>query len=159
VDLADLIGLSLTVLGFFVSIASYVKSEGAEKAVARMIVKTSDQIALETARNVLEKLKAARDAAMGRKRGASEISAFGRNIEDDKHKLALGQDALATVAFSANERLTARMRVAAKELTVAQEKISQNTKEDGWSMALTTLQGVIPELDLWQQELGSKTLR
>lgn len=158
-DPVDLVGLSLSVVGIALSIISLVKADGAAKAVERVIVKNSDQIALENARSLLEKLKTARDAAIGRKQGASEISALGRTIEEDKRKLELAQDALATVAFGTNEKLVANMRLAAKGLKSAQADITRNSRKDGWAAALGTLQGVIPELELWQQELGVKNLR
>ncbi len=158
-DTVDAVGLLLSAAGVVVSLWALFKADSAKKAVDKAIAKNSDQISRDDARALLGKLTAARDAAMGRKKGASRLSSAGRDVSSDIRALELAQDALATSAFGSDKKLASRMRVASYELKEALEAITRNKDRDGWADALGVLQGVIPELDLLQRELGSKSLR
>lgn len=158
-DAVDAGGLLLSAAGVAISLWALFEADSAKKAVDKVIAKNSDQISRDDARGLLDKLTAARDAAMGRKKGASRLSSAGRAVSSDKRALELAQDALATSAFGSDQKLASRMRVAADQLKEALEAITKNKDRDGWADALGVLQGVIPELELLQRELGAKSLR
>lgn len=152
-------GLLLSVAGVGLSVWALVKADSANKAVDKVIVKSNDQIARDDARGLLDKLTSAKDAAIGRKQGASSLSSAGRTIPRDKMALELAQDALSTATVGSNQQLAARIRAASGELTNALEAISSNSGRDGWADALGVLQGVIPEIEVLQRELGKTSLR
>ena len=158
-DLLGVTGVLLSAAGVLLSVWALQKADSAMKAVDRVIGKNSDQMMRDDARRLLDKLTVARDAAMGRKRGASSLSSAGRPLANDKRALELAQDALATINFGPDRDLGSKMRVAADELKKALEAITSNPGRDGWADALGVLQGVIPEIEALQRTLGTKSLR
>ena len=152
-------GLLLSLAGVGLSVVALVKADSATKVVEKVIVKNNDQVTRDHARGLLDKLTGARDAAMGRRQGASRLSSAGRNILSDKRALELAQDALATSTVGSDQQLTSKMRMAADKLKEALEAIAINSGRDGWADALDVLQGFIPELEVMQRELGTKSLR
>ncbi len=96
---------------------------------------------------------------MGRKKGASRLSSAGRDVSSDKRALELAQDALATSVFDSDRKLATKMRVAADQIKEALEAITKDKDRDGWADALGVLQGVIPDLERIQRELGAKSLQ
>jgi hypothetical protein len=158
VDVVGLSERSLNAISLLLSVWALFKARGARQAVDKVIEKNDNQTTRDKAQAIKAQLATAKNAAMGRKRGASAQSSAGRALSDDKQAVNLAQDALATVSFSTNMKLAERMHMAATELNSAIDLINRGD-QDGWAQALTTLQGVIPELDLWLVELGAKNLR
>ena len=158
-DAFDAAGLLLSVAGVALSLWALFKADCAKKAVDKVIVKNIDQISRDDARGLLDKLAGARDAAMGRRRGASSASSAGRYLPSDIRALEVAQDALAIVTIGADQPLICKMRVAADELKTALEAIATNAHRDGWADALGVLQGVTPEVEAIQRSLGAKFLR
>lgn len=158
-DAVDAGGLLLSAAGVAISLWALFEADSAKKAVDKVIGKNSDQIARDEARELLDKLRAARDAAIGRMQGATSLSSAGRHISADKRALELAQDALATATFASDQILTSSMRKAAYQITAALEKITSKSGLDGWKVARDVLQNVIPKIELWQRELGAKIMR
>lgn len=154
----DAVELGLSIGGLALSIYALVQAESAKKAVSKVIAKEVDQGARDDARELMQRLNEAREAAMARRQGAHRSSSAGRSQAADMKALQLAQDALATTNLG-DKLLTLALRAAADELNQALAEINANGGRDGWADALGTLQGVIPKVDVLHRELSTKALR
>lgn len=151
-------GLLLSVAGVVLSIVALVQAGRAKAAVTRAIARGVDQGMRDDARVLLLKLHDARDAALGRKQGASRLSSAGRSISGDIKALQLAQTSLATVVVQSDSRLELNLRTVASQLDEALVTINAAGDRDGWADALLVLHGIIPKVDVLQRGLGSKAI-
>jgi hypothetical protein len=151
-------GFALSALGVGLAIWAKIEIVGVKKAVANVIEKNSDQSVRDNARDLLQKLTNARDAAMGRRRGASRLSSAGRSREQDVNALQLAQSALATTLVGSGGPLGARLRVAASSLAGVLQALQPDQERDGWAEAQDTLQSVIPDVETISVSLAAKAL-
>jgi len=157
-DFVGVGGFVLSVVGTGVSIWSLIVAGGAKKAVADVLEKRDDQVVRDDSRELLNKLNAAREAALIRRGNARGAALAGRSAQDDLAALKQAQDALAITAVSTDLRLEQGLRLASTQLDAAVKEIEGKTGRDGWADALGVLQGVIPKVNTHQRKLGTKAL-
>lgn len=153
--------LGLTLLGLALSIWAMCKADGAKRAVAKVLTKNSDQAARDNARDLLAKLKRAKDGAMARRQHAPRSAIAGRvpTAAEDLAALQQAQDALATSTLGHGQQLALDLKRAADQLNSNLQKLAENSDRDEWADALGVIQGIVPKLELLQTELGAKALR
>lgn len=157
-DVVGVAGLVLSALGVGLSIVALIQAGRAKTAVTKAIARGVDQGLRDDARVLLSKLQDARDAAMGRKQGASRLSSAGRSVSGDLRALQIAQTGLATVVVQSDTRLELSFRNAASQLDDALAAINAAGSRDGWADALQVLHGIIPKVDVLQRGLGTKAV-
>lgn len=151
--------LGLSVVGLVLSIWAMLQAGGAKRAVSKVLTKNSDQVARDSARDLLTKLTSAKDAAMARRQSAPRSSTAGRVAAADLAALQLAQDALATSTLATGQPLAIDLQRAAAQLDGNLQGLAGNSARDEWSDALGVLQGIIPKIDVLQIELAARVLR
>lgn len=154
----SVLSLVLSGAGLGASAVAAIKADGAKRAVSKILAKDETQVDRQTALDLSEILSEARDAAKARQQGASQLLQGKRNVAGDIQALQDAQDALATYVFSSDEKLTAKLRPAAKELTRALTAINTGGPRDGWADALGEIQGLIAEVELKQRYFKKQTI-
>lgn len=161
IDWVTVLDWGFNIVGLGLAIWAMVIAGGAKRAVAKVVSRSSDQEARDKAKALMKTLQDARDAAMGRKRGASRAASVGRSVSTDLHMLELAQDALATTTLISDAAVVVDLRAAAVELEKAHTNISAGdaAERDGWADALAALQVVLPKVEDFERGLAKKELQ
>lgn len=160
-DTIDWVNLSLAVLSVGASIWAVLRAESAKRAVNKFIHRRRVQSALPELKEILEHLRSANTAAMGRK-AAPKVASRGRNEAKDINALDIVQNALATVSISYDLEFEKTLRDAARKLESGIGKIRNPRVTDnaeGWRLVRETLQYIIPELNKFYEKLGYDVLK
>jgi hypothetical protein len=152
-------GFVLSAIGVAFSVYALCQADGAKRAVARALNKGDEQVTRDDSRDLLNKLNAAKGAALARGGRSSRGAIVGRNINKDVEALKQAQDGLAMTVISTDALLEQDLRVASQQLLDAINNIQAAAQRDGWADALGVLQGITPKVNTHQRQLGSNAIR